>query len=674
MSDIKEAKKEIEELRSQIRHHNYLYYVKNEPEISDKEFDELMARLSQLEEKYPRLVTPDSPTQRVGGQPLEEFKTVRHKNPMLSLANTYSPQELIDFDQRIHRWLKGEPVEYVVELKIDGVSIALIYKDGLLDCGVTRGDGYQGDDITSNLRTIRSIPLRLETQDKNLANIEVRGEVYMLKQGFKKLNQQREARGEGLFANPRNAAAGSLKLLDPGLCAARPLDVWIYALGDIKKPVFETHWEILETFRSLGLKASPHVKLCKNIQEAIDYCNLWEAKRETLDYEIDGMVIKVNPLAQQKALGFTAKSPRWAISYKFEARQATTRLKRIILQVGRTGAVTPVAILEPVRVAGVTVSRTTLHNEDEIKRKDIRIGDTILIERSGDVIPNVVKVIKSKRTGKERVFTMPSRCPVCGGPVRRFGEDVVARCENPACPAQLKRRVEHFAHRTAMDIEGLGQAVVEELVDRGLVKDYADLYYLSVDDLLGLEHFAEKSSENLITAISESKGRPLSKLVFALGIRHVGAHVAEVLTSHYPSLDKLARATEEELEKIPEVGPTVAQSVVSFFSQKATRQMIDRLRKAGMRMAEELKVEAPQPLADKTFVLTGSLEGYSRSEAGDLIKRLGGRVTSSVSKSTDYVVAGREPGSKFDKAKALGIKILNEPEFKKLTKVSGLDL
>lgn len=666
MSDIKEARKETEELRSQIRHHNYLYYVKNEPEISDKEFDRLMARLIKLEEKYPRLVTPDSPTQRVGGKPLEEFKTVRHKNPMLSLANTYSPKELVEFDQRIHRWLKGEEIEYVVEQKIDGVSMALIYKGGVLDCGVTRGDGYQGDDITLNLRTIRSIPLRLETQNKNLANIEVRGEVYMLKHGFEDLNRARKANGEPPFANPRNAAAGSLKLLNPAFCAIRPLDILVYALGDIGRPVFNTHTEILETFRELGFKVSPYIKLCSTMKKVIDYCQEWETRRDELDYEIDGMVIKVNSLDQQRRLGFTAKNPRWAISYKFAARQATTKLKDIILQVGRTGAMTPVAILDPVEVAGVTITRTTLHNADEIERLDVRIGDWVLVERSGDVIPKVVKVITSKRTGKERRFVLPDRCPVCGGVVRRFGDDVVARCENLACPAQLKRRIEHFAHRTAMDIEGLGEAVVEQLVDKKLVKDYSDLYYLTREIFLQLEGFAEKSSENLIAAISESKNNPFSRLVFALGVRHVGAHVADVLATNFSSLDKLSHATQEELEAIPEVGPIVAQSVVSFFSQGTTKKVIDRLRKAGVRMEEEAMAEAPQPLAGKTFVLTGVLEGYTRSEAGQIIKGLGGRVSGSVSRNTDYVVAGREPGSKFDKAKELGVKVLDENEFKEL--------
>jgi len=672
MGKFEEVKRKVEKLREEIRHHDYCYYVLNQPEISDKEYDDLLTKLKQLEKEYPQLISPDSPTQRVGERPLEGFKTVKHRVAMLSLDNTYSSEETEEWAKRVHKGLPGEKVEYVVELKIDGVGVSLTYEKGVFVVGATRGDGVTGDDITQNLKTIKTIPLRfLSAELLQLPDlIEVRGEVFMEKSDFEKLNQEKEKRGETLFANPRNAAAGSLKLLDSRLTAQRRLNCFIHSFGTLEGgKVYKTHWEFLQSAKRLGLRINPEVKLCKDIDEVIDYCGDWEKKRGKLSYEIDGMVIKVNSLPQQKRLGYTMKSPRWAIAYKFPAQQATTKLKDIIIQVGRTGVITPVAVLEPVECAGVTISRATLHNFDEIKRLDARIGDRVIVERAGEVIPKIVKVIESVRKGKMEVFKVPEKCPECGGRITKEKEEEVAyRCINPSCPAQLERGLVHFASRNAMDIEGLGESVVEQLVRNGLVKDFADIYSLRKDDFLKLELFADKRAQNLLDAIGRSKGRVLARLLFGLGIRHVGEKAAETLAEEFGSLDALMEAKQEDLESIPEVGPALAGSVREFFQQREIKRLTDRLKKAGLKMEQEKVKKGPQILTGKTFVFTGELKGYSRSEAEKLVKSLGGKASSSVSSKTSYVVAGESPGSKYGKAKELGVSILSEEEFEKLIK------
>ncbi len=663
-----EFRQKAEKLRQEIRQHDLLYYVEAKPVISDFEYDRLMSELQNLEKEHPELVTPDSPTQRVGGQPLQSFNAVVHAVPMLSLDNTYSAEELLEFDKRVKKFLgRGEP-EYVVELKIDGVAIALIYKDGVFKKGVTRGDGERGDDVTANLKTIRSLPLRLETKDKLKGELEFRGEVYMSRQSFQKVNEERERAGEeGLFANARNTAAGSLKMLDPRLVAKRPLDLFIYMLIPKEKRLKDTHLESLRLMEKYGFKVNPHYKLCRNINEVVDHVASWEVKRDSLPYDTDGMVIKVNSLDQQEVLGTTNKSPRWAIAYKFKAKQAMTKLQDIIVQVGRTGALTPVAVLEPVKLAGSTISRATLHNEDEVSRLDIRIGDRVVIEKGGDVIPKVVESLKDKRTGNEKKFKMPGKCPVCGGEVVRPEGEKVCRCENPGCRAQLEGRLEHFTKREAMELEGFGPALVEQLVEKQLVRDCADIYFLKYDDLIGLERLGEKSVNNLLEAISQSKHKPLSQLLFALGIRYVGMRGAEILAGRYGSLEEVAKAGEEELANIREIGPVASQSVVRFFRQAGTKKLVEKLKKAGVNL-KRLREEEPtdQSLNGQTFVFTGELASMSRPEAEDLVKKRGGTPSGSVSKKTSYVVVGKDPGSKYDKAKKLGVQILSEQEFVKL--------
>jgi len=663
--NIEEAKKKIEKLREEIRYHDYKYYVEARPEIPDSEYDRLMRELIALEKEFPSLITPDSPTQRVGGEPLKEFKTVTHKIPMLSLDNCYSAEELKEFDGRVRKNLKQE-YNYVVEPKIDGVAVSLYYEEGIFKLGSTRGDGIRGDDITNNLKTIKSIPLKINFKGK----IEVRGEVYLAREHFLSINKEKEERGEETFANPRNAAAGSLKLLDPKLVAERPLDIFIHTLSSIDKKMWKTHYEALNGLKKLGFKVVNPAKLCRNIEEVISYCNEWEDKRDTLPYEIDGMVIKVNSFEQHEILGTTAKSPRYAIAFKFKARQAVTKLKDIILQVGRTGIVTPVAVLEPVYLSGSTISRCTLHNEDEIKRKDIRIGDTVIIEKGGEVIPKVVGVVTSKRNGKEKVFKMPDNCPVCGSKIVRLLDEVAYRCQNVSCPAQIQRRIEHFTGRRAMNIEGFGPAIITQLIKNKLVKDYADLYYLKAEDLEKMERMGEKSASNLINALQNSKNNTLSQLIFALGIQEVGENTAELLVSKYDSIDELSSATKEELQNIRGIGPSVAESIENFFKQKENLKVIEKLKKAGVntkRKKEEVALKGK--LLGKTFVFTGELNSFTRDEAETLVRRLGGTPTSSVSKKTDYVVVGRDPGSKYDKAKKLGVKIINEEEFKKIVGV-----
>jgi len=661
-----DVKKRINELREEIRYHDRKYYVENNPVVSDYEYDKLMDELKKLEKEHPELITPDSPTQRVSGQPVESFISVKHKVPMLSLDNTYSSQELLDFDKRVKKFLDGEKPDYAVELKIDGVGVALIYENGRLVRGATRGDGSTGDDITSNIRTIKSIPLKLDitNETKPLANCEVRGEVYMTRKGFEALNKERAKNNEPLFANPRNAAAGSLHQLDSKIVSKRNLDVFLYTLSYTKEESFKTHMECLEAMKKAGLKVNPHIEKFSNIEDVIKYCDSWENKKEALDYETDGMVVKVDSLEQQKMLGSTIKNPRWAVAYKFPPKQVTTKITDIIIQVGRTGALTPVAVLEPVELSGSTISRATLHNEDEIKRKDIRVGDTVFIEKAGEVIPEVIKPVKEKRTGNEKIFTMPKKCPVCGSDVVRPEDEAVSRCIGLSCSAQLKNSLHHFASRHAMNIDGLGPAVIDQLVDKKIVRDISGLYTLKIDVLANLERMGEKSAQNLLDEIEESKSNEFSRLLFGLGIRHVGRHIASLLSENFSSVDELMDAQKEEIEKIEGIGSVVAESIVLFFKDKKNREIIEKLRKNGVKMKS--KVEKKGIFSGKKFVFTGTLEKYSRSEAEGIVGSLGGSFTSSVSKNVDFVVAGKEPGSKYEKAKKLGIKIINEDEFEKM--------
>ena len=664
-------KKRVEKLREQIHHHDYKYYVENNPEISDYEYDQLLRELKQLEEKYPSLKSPTSPTQRVGGQPVEGFPTIEHKIAMLSLDNTYSEEEVREYERRLHRELPGEEFQWVVELKIDGVSISLIYEDGEFVRGSTRGDGRVGDDITPNLRTIHTIPLKL--RERLPGTLEVRGEVYMTKSGFREVNRERELNKEPLFANPRNAAAGSLKLLDPRITSKRPLNNFIYNLTQCTQiRIPPTHMECLAVMKEWGFRINPNHKLCRSIEEVINYCNFWMEKKEELDYDVDGMVIKVNSVDQQNRLGSTTKSPRWAIAYKFPAQQATTRIRKIIVQVGRTGALTPVAIFDPTFLAGTTITRATLHNEDEIKRKDIRVGDTVIIEKGGDIIPQVVKVVKEKRTGKEQKFYIPKTCPVCGAKVVRLPGEALSRCIGSSCPAQLKEKIAHYAQRTAMDIDGLGDKLIEQLVDKKIILDISDLYRLDLSTLSSLERMGEKSSKNLLAQIEKSKNQSLYRLIFALGIRYVGIRGAQILAEKFSSIDDLLSASVEELESIPEIGPRTAQAITSFFKEKRNQKLLQELKKLGVQMGKKEKEEVKEkplkekPLKGKKFVFTGSLEHYTRSEAQSLVEKLGARAVNSVSKNVDYVVVGKEPGSKYEKAKKLEVKILNEEEFENL--------
>ena len=652
----KEAEKEMEKLREEINHHNYKYYVESNPVISDYEFDHLLKKLEKLESKFPELITSDSPTQRVGGEPLDSFTTVEHKSAMLSLANTYNSDELKEFDERVKKNV-GE-VEYVVEPKIDGVGVALLYENGILIRGATRGDGRKGDDITSNLKTIHSIPLHL--MGNELTNVEVRGEVYMSLKGFKKLNQSQEKKGETVFANPRNAAAGSVRQLDPKIAESRPLDIFVYFISHSNKE-FHTHEKSIDTLKKAGFRVNPLIKRVGDIEKVLKYCSDLEKKRDSLNYEIDGAVIKVNSLAKQKQLGETSKHPRWAISYKFAAKQSTTRLNDIDIQVGRTGTLTPVAILEPVKVGGVTVSRATLHNFDELKRKDIRINDWVLVERSGDVIPQVVKSIKEKRTGKEKQKNIPERCPVCDTEVIRKEGEVAVRCQNKYCPARLKWRVKYYASRDAMDIDHLGESTIDKLLEKRLIENVADLYFLTKEDILSIEGFKDKSAQNLIDSIEKSKKQDLSRLIYGLGIRHVGKYAAQLLASQYQSIDELAKAPIEELEEIDGLGDKTAEAIGTFFATEENANLITRLRNIGVRTKRGEKKK--MPLQNKKFVFTGGLSNISRPDASDLVKQMGGIVSSSVGKNIDYVVVGNKPGSKYKKAEKLGLNIINEEEF-----------
>ena len=664
----KAIEKEIEKLRNDIRYHEYRYYVLDNPEISDFEFDKLMRRLQELEAQNPELVTPDSPTQRVGGQPAEEFPKVQHSVPMLSLDNTYSVDELKDFDRRVRELSGRSKVEYVGELKLDGLSMALTYEDGVLTHGVTRGDGVEGEDVTANVRTIRSVPLGIDAERSEVIGdprrFEVRGEVIMPRRAFEQTNAQREATGELRFANPRNAAAGSMRQLDSRIVAQRKLDMFLYYLLVENREPLREHWQNLEALVKMGFKVNPNRRLCKSFEELMAYIQEWESKRDGLEYEIDGIVVKVNDIRLWEELGTTAKSPRWAIAYKYAARQATTRVMDIRAQVGRTGTLTPVADLEPVDVGGVTVSHATLHNMDEITRLGVKIGDAVLIQRAGEVIPQVVKVVKQAPEGRE--FSMPKQCPVCGGEVHRAEGEVAYRCVNSACPARLKESLLYFAGRRAMNIDGLGEALVDQLVDKGLVRDVADLYALTHEKVANLERMGDKSAGNLREEIENSKKASLARLIFALGIRFVGERTGQLLADHFASLDKLAKASEEELLEVEEVGPRVAESILEFFREPRNLKVIEKLRKASLQF-ESAKIHKPEGnLAGKQFVLTGTLPRYSRDEAKKMIEEAGGRVTGSVSKKTDYVVVGADPGSKLDKARSLGVKTIEEDELLKL--------
>ncbi|MBA7538909.1 DNA ligase [subsurface metagenome] len=665
--------KKIEELREKIRYHNYRYYVLDDLIISDVEYDQLMKKLAKWETKYPQYINSSSPTQRVGIEPVSGFSTVKHIAPMLSLANAFSTEELRAFDQRIKKIIPQQKLEYIVELKIDGLAITLVYENGIFIRGATRGDGTTGEEITSNLRTVKAIPLKLFSKDIH-PRIEVYGEVYMKKSEFKRLNEKRMKNEESLFANPRNAAAGSLRQLDPRITDQRHLDNFIYRATFPEGHEFNSHMEVLNYLKKIGFKVNPHTKLCQNMEEAINYCSQWIEKKEELDYEIDGMVIKVDSLRMREELGSTTRSPRWAIANKFPAQQVTTKVRDIIVQVGRTGALTPVAVLDPVRISGSVVQRATLHNEDEIKRKDVRIGDIVLVQKAGEVIPEVVKVIEEKRTGKEKEFIIPAQCPVCGAKVFRPEGEVVSRCNSLTCPAQIKERIRHFSSRNAMDIEGLGPAIIDQLVEKNLIKDISNLYFLKRDDLISLERIAEKSAYNLLDAIKTSKKKSLANLIYGLGIRYVGVHTAEVITRYYPTLDKFKKVSLEELIEINEIGPKIAESIIFFFKEKENLALIERLRSAGLNFGQKEEIgrkkKGTQILAGKQFVLTGTLNDFTRTQAKEIISELGGRVTGSVSKKTDYVVAGEDPGSKYQKAQKLGVTIINEEEFKKITGIA----
>ncbi len=669
---MEDTRKEIERLRALIRHHNYRYHVLDSPEISDAEYDSLVQRLKSLEAEHPELITPDSPTQRVGGEPLPRFVKVRHPQPILSLANAFSEEDLRAWEERNVKLLPpGTPLEYVVEPKIDGLTVVLSYVNGVFTQGATRGDGEVGEDITVNLRTVRQVPLRIPVLAKKAPpeRLVVRGEAYMSVADFEALNRRQEEQGEKTFANPRNAAAGSLRQLDPNISASRPLKLLTYAIVAAEGVQVLLQWEVLHYLTHMGFPVADVCELHPNMDAVVEACHRWEERRDSLPYEIDGIVIKINDLQTQERLGYVGKDPRGAIAFKFAARQATTKLLDVGINVGRTGTLNPYAILEPVSIGGVAIKQATLHNFDDIARKDIRIGDTVVIQRAGDVIPQVVGPVTSLRDGSEKPILPPTRCPACGEPAYRAEDEVAYYCVNASCPAQLVRKVEHFASRGAMDIVGFGSRLAEQFVHEGLLHEVADLYYLTKEQILQLEGFADKSADNLLAAIQSSRNQPLERLITALGIRHVGGTVAGILARHFPSLDALMAATKDDLEQIPGLGPYTAQAIVEFFASSGNHAVIEKLRRAGVRMAEEPaeKPSTPQTLADKTFVITGALPSMSRDEATAFIQRHGGKVTASVSAKTDYLVVGESPGgSKYDKAAELGTPMIDEERLSRM--------
>ena len=662
----KSAAAEVDGLRRQIEEHNYRYYVLDQPEISDAEYDKLMRRLVELEDDHAELRSPTSPTQRVGAPPLEKFGTVPHTLPMLSLGNAMSDEELSEFDERVHRFLKStEPIDYVAEPKLDGLAVELVYEGGQLRVASTRGDGYVGEDVTANIKTIRSVPLRLASGKRKIPQrLEVRGEVILSHQAFRRLNEQRSRSGEPLFANPRNAAAGSLRQLDSRITAKRPLDMFCHSPGSIEGATFDAHWEFLEAVHAWGLKTNPRNRRCHGLEDVRKYYADLAEKREALPYEADGIVVKVDRIDLQRRLGEVSRSPRWAVAYKFKAQQGTTRIVDIVASVGRTGALTPTAQLEPVQVGGVTISSASLHNMDEIERKDVRIGDTVLIERAGDVIPYVVRVFTEKRNGRERRFKMPKTCPVCGADVVRAEGEAVYRCIGASCPAQLKERIRHFASKHALNIDGLGDKLVSQMVDSGLVKDFADLYHLTKERLTALERLAAKSAQNILDAVEGSKDTTLPRFLVALGIPQVGEHLADILAEHFGSIDALEDCSEEDLQRLRGVGPETAKEIAAFFAEEQNRRVIARLLRAGVQPKAE-KRRSGGKLAGKTFVLTGTLS-ISREEAAQMIELQGGKVTTNVSAKTSYLVVGEDPGSKVEKARKLGVETLDESGWRRL--------
>lgn len=651
------------ELAEKINQHNYQYYVLDDPLISDAEYDQLLQELIKLEKEHPELVVPDSPTQRVGGEVLTEFRAVEHLVPMYSLGNAFNAEDLQNFDQRVRKQL-GEDIEYNVELKIDGLSVSLVYDDGRFLYGVTRGNGLIGEDVTHNLRTIKSLPLVIPEK----RHLEVRGEVYLSRRELIRINEERAAEEEAPFANARNAAAGSLRQLDSKVAAGRKLDAFLYALGLDSGLELDKQSNLLEFLHNQGFKVNPEYKVCRTMAEVLDFCRLWEDKRRDLPYDIDGIVVKVNSLKGQRELGNTSKSPRWAIAYKFPPEQKETEVLDIEIGIGRTGALTPVAVLKPVFLAGSVVQRATLHNEDELRRKDVMIGDTVLIQKAGEIIPEVVRVLPEKRTGQEREFVFPEKCPACHSPVVRPPGETVARCINSGCPAQVKEKIAHFASRNAMDIDGLGGSRVQLLLDEGLIKDAADIYYLKAEELMRLEKMGEKSADNLLQAIDKSRKNPLHRLLFALGIRFVGAQTAKILAEHYPDLDALKKASADELLLIPEIGEKTAAGIRSFFTNEANLDLLFRLQKAGVQMKNENAGANKQIFSGKTFVLTGTLPNFTRQEAAEIIERLGGKVTGSVSKKTSYLLSGENSGSKYDKAVKLEVPIIDEDDWQRMIK------
>lgn len=670
--DDEAVQEELAKLRNEIHYHNYRYYALDDPVIPDSEFDSLMKRLEELESRYPQFISPDSPTQRVGVKPLEKFSVLKHSIPMLSLQNASKAEDIIEFDSRIKRFLKtDEAIDYAVEPKIDGLAVELIYEHGVFTAGATRGDGYEGEDISQNLRTIKAIPLKLLHIENNLPvpeRLEVRGEAFIKLQDFAELNKIRLANEEPLFANPRNAAAGSLRQLDSRITASRPLDIFCYGIGVCNGTTFKSHLESLEALKKWGFKINPFTRRFSNIQEILDYHDKIERQRESLSYELDGMVIKVDKVELQKRLGVVTRSPRWAIAYKFKSRQAATVVKEIFVSVGRTGTLTPVAVMEPVELGGVVIERATLHNEDEVRRKDIRQGDTVWVQRAGDVIPEVVKVVTEKRPDNAKVFKMPSACPLCDSEVIRDG--AANRCTGGlSCPAQLRESIRHFASKRAVNIDGLGIKHIEQLINRGYVKDVADIYMLTKEDALTLEGFKNKAAENLLSAIESSKNTSLTRLIYALGIRHVGEHTASVLAERFGNIDVLKGATVEELESIHDIGPETARSINAFFREPHNLAVLEKLKNSGFVFPEVKKeIIEHKPLAGQRFLFTGTLSSMTRNEAKALVESKGGKAVSAISKKVDYLVAGKDPGSKYSRALELGVKVIDEEEFLAIVK------